>query len=143
MALYPCTACHERKPGEKLANVTIAWWTNAQRRVAWRLKLCVACYSVNILPLDSAGAADVLRCPACHTDVGEDLDPTYCTAFLPDVGRQQLEWATDGACAATIRSWAQEHGLKLEDQSGGLESGPQTDASQASDWAKLGLYPRE
>jgi hypothetical protein len=71
------------------------------------------------------------------------MDPVYVTTFLPDVGRTQLELPTCAPCAAQLRIWTQESGTRLEDASGGQGPGPQTDARGASDWTKLGLYPRE
>jgi hypothetical protein len=140
--IIPCSLCGSKLPG-KLANVTVAWYTAAQDRVAYRLKLCSACYMMQILPLSPDPESQALVCPVCHTDSESDMDPVYITSYVPDVGKIQMELPTDGPCAAKIRIPVVDHGVKLESQFGGQGPGPQTTATSASDWAKLGLYPAE
>jgi hypothetical protein len=138
--IVPCSICEQRLPG-KLANVTIAWYTAAQERLAYREKLCLTCYAMQIAPLTPDPTQQALTCPVCHTGSEDDMDPVYITSYLPDYGKVQLELPTCASCAVKLRIQAQDRGIKLESQFGGQDPGPQTDGHGASDWAKLGLYP--
>ena len=140
--LIPCSTCGSKLPG-KLANVTVAWYTAAQERLAYRLKLCLGCYASQIVPLAPDPNSQALVCPVCHTDSESDMDPVYITSYLPEYGKVQLELPTCAVCAVKLRGPVQEHGVKLENQFGGQDPGPQTTPTGTSDWAKLGLYPRE
>ena len=60
--LIPCSSCASRLPG-KLANVTVAWYTADQERVAYRLRLCMACYATQIAPLTPDPDLQVCMCP--------------------------------------------------------------------------------
>lgn len=143
MSLFPCTACNERKPG-KLANVTVAWWTAAQQRVAWRARLCLACYMAHVAMLHGYEGTEVLVCPFCGIDTADDMDPCYVTSFVPLQGKVQLELASCGACAAKFRVWAQGAGVRLSDIGvGGQDPGPQPIPPGTEGWAAVGIYPRE
>jgi len=140
--LIPCSTCGGKLPG-KLANVTIAWYTAAQERLAYRLKLCLGCYAAQVAPLQPDPAEASLKCPVCHSDPGEQLDPVYVTSYLPDYGKVQMELATCAPCAVKLRVPAQAQGVKLENQFGGQDPGPQTRPTGTDGWASVGLYPRE
>lgn len=142
MSLFPCSACKERKPG-KFANVTWAWWTADQQRTAWRQRLCLDCYVATIVPLQVTIDAEPLSCPACHSDPGDDMDPTYVTAYVPGVGPERLEMATCAPCAVGVRIRAQEGAEKLPDrllESRGQDPGPST-MDPVEQWRALGHRP--
>ena len=142
MGLQPCSTCHEKQHG-KYANTTVAWWRADNVRVAWRLRICLNCYIVNVAPLDQAAHENEFACPVCHTEPGSDMDPTYITAFVPEVGKVTVEMATCAADAVKIRAWATDNGELLPDRAvGGQGPGPQREPD--SDWTRAfrGLYDR-
>jgi len=144
VSLFPCSACGERAPG-KLSNATWAWFRADNTRVAWRQKLCVACYLANVAAIEQATRDDPLNCPMCHTDAGEQMDPCYLTIFLPGVGALRLEMATCSPCAVEVRNRAMAGATQLDDRlasSGGQSPSPQTNPA-LSVWAQLGIQPRE
>jgi hypothetical protein len=144
MSLFPCSSCHERKPG-KFSSVTWAWWRADNVRTAHRQRLCVDCYIMNVAGLDSAAREEPLNCPSCHTDPDDQMDPTYVTSFIPGIGPVRLELATCAPCAVEVRNRALVGAVKLDDRPaefGGQNPGPQTDSSLEV-WRALGIAPRE
>ena len=138
MSLYPCSACGERTPG-KLAQTTWAWWRADNARVAFRQRLCTACFAMTVAPLEVNTREFEQTCPACGIDTTQDMDPVYCTTFVPNVGRVRLEMPTCAPCAVELRNRAQKGAVRLEDRSDPAEGrGPQTDDA----WAGLGIQPR-
>jgi hypothetical protein len=144
MSLYPCSFCGQRAVG-KLASATWAWWNADNSRVAWRQRLCVACYVTNVAGIEAAVEEEALNCPLCHTASQSDMDPCYLTIFVPAYGPRRIEMATCGACAVEVRNRALTGAVKLDDRqdsSGGLDSGPQTDPA-LDVWRQLGIHPNE
>ena len=126
MSLLKCSGCGERKPG-KYANTTIAWWNESNRRLAYRMRLCKDCYGEAINDVQIAVHENEFSCPYCHTEPGDDMDPTYITVFIPNYGKLQLECATCGNDAVILRSFAVEKGELLPDvEVGGQGPSPQT-----------------
>lgn len=144
MSLYPCSSCGQRATG-KLSSVTWAWNRADNQRVAYRQRLCVGCFTVNVLGLPMLPAEAEITCPRCGIGTQNDMDPIYATAFVPGIGRYDLEWATCAPCAVEVRVAAQENAELLADrQQGSLGaggSGPQT-ISAGDTWRALGLEPR-
>jgi hypothetical protein len=141
--LIPCALCGKREPG-KLTHCTWAWYRADGERSAWLQKLCFTCVCTSLVPLVTAAREEPLKCPVCHTDPGDDMDPVYCTYFLEGVGKQQGEWATCGPCAVAVRERAQRGATKREDrpiQSEGQGSSPQTDWREL--YRSLGLVARD
>lgn len=141
--LTPCSGCASRLPG-KLANLTWAWYRADQTRKAYRMKLCIPCYAQRIVSLGIAAESGTLTCPNCGIDTELDMDPMFCTMFVPGGGKQQLEMATCAPCAAQLRAWVLEHSSELDDGGqgfGGQDPGPQT-GPQPTGWDALGLRPR-
>ena len=140
--VIPCSACHERKPGS-LSNVTWAWYRADQKRVAWRSKLCIACFVGHVLKFLENASGELLMCPVCGTATAEDLDAIFCTVYLPGQGKSAYELATCAVCAVTIRSDCETYSVLLPDRPqgefGGQVPGPQTDVNDP--WAALGLKP--
>jgi hypothetical protein len=144
MSLIPCDACHQRVP-EKLCQCTWAWYRADGQRVAYRQRLCTACFATTVLPLDKdLDYVNGLTCPACGIGTDEDMDPCYCTAFIPGQGKIQLELATCASCAVTIRQRAQVGATKLEDArvEGPSDSSPSTLTTRESYWSALGISRR-
>ncbi len=144
MSLIPCDDCKLRVP-EKLAQATWAWYRADGVRVAYRKRLCTACFCSTILPFDKemdyvAG----LTCPACGIGTNDDMDPVYVTVYVPTSGKISLELATCAPCAVNIRSKAQSNAVLLEDKrvEGPSASGPSTPTTRESYWAAIGITPR-
>src|SRR6267154_4697666 len=138
--LIPCSSCQERSPG-KLSNLTWAWWTAANDRIAYRQKLCSSCAAQQVIPL-IAEEIVALICPSCGMGTVDDMDPVYLTAYWPGVGKVQYELPKCPSCACRIRVNAQAGATKLEDRGDkfegqGANPGPQTQAPIGS-WAALG-----
>lgn len=150
MSLFRCSACGERPVGQKLAQATWAWWNAANERVAWRQRLCVACYASTLAPLSveaeraaqEVTTGDALVCPMCHSISEDDMDPVYVTTFVPGHGPIRLELPLCGPCAVEIRNRAMAGATRLADREfGGQAPGPQTN-TPASAWdAFLGSRP--
>ncbi len=144
MSLFiPCDACKRVNVG-KLSNATWAWWRADNVRVAWRQRLCVECYLMNVAGLEQATHENPMSCPLCHALPGEQLDPCYLTIYVPAYGPLRLEMATCAPCAVEIRNRAQVGAKLLDDRrasSGGQDSGPQIDPELAA-WRALGIEPR-
>ena len=144
MSLIPCDYCGTRVP-EKLAQVTTAWYRADGERVAYRQRLCTACYCTNVLPLDKETDFKELKCPACGISTEHDMDPVYATAYVPGAGRQQFEFPTCAACAVHIRSRAQKGGAKMENRErvDGPVASPSTQPARDAYWAAIGIVPRD
>lgn len=143
MSLYPCSACGQRAQG-KLANATWAWNLADGTRVAYRQRLCTGCFILNVQGIPMLSPEQPLTCPMCGIGTAEDMDPVYCTVFVPGAGKFSFEWPTCAPCAANLRGKAQENAQRLEsrDESlGATGPGPQT-YSSSDVWASLGLVPR-
>jgi hypothetical protein len=143
VSLIACSYCRER-PTEKPAQVTWAWNPRPKERVAYRQRLCLTCFATNVLGLDKPiEPTGPLTCPACGVDTEHDLDPVYCTAFLPGVGKMTLELPLCGTCVVEVRVRAQTNAELLperEPESRGLAPG---NSPASSPWARLGIVPRE
>lgn len=144
MSLIPCDFCGKRVP-EKLAQVTWAWYRADGQRVAYRQRLCTACFCANLLPLDVEPNFDALTCPACGISTEHDMDPCYATAYIPGQGKTSIEAATCPSCAVEIRSRAQQGAVRLEDRPSveGPSAGPSTMTTRESYWSSVGILPRE
>ena len=143
MSLIPCDSCGSRVP-EKLAQVTTAWYTADGRRVAWRQRICTACFCANVLPLDKETDYEALTCPMCGISTEHDMDPCYATCFLPGSGKKTFEFPTCPSCAVEFRNRSQKGGVKLEDSARveGPSAGPSTPTTRDSYWSNLGINPR-
>jgi hypothetical protein len=144
MSLIPCDFCHRRVP-EKLAQVTTAWYRADGQRVAWRQRLCTACFCANILPLDQEKNFDALTCPSCGISTDHDMDPVYATIYAPGQGKIQIEAPTCASCAVQVRERAQEGAVKLEDRASveGPATSPSTHTTRESYWSQIGILPRD
>jgi len=143
MSLFPCSACDTRPPG-KLASVTYAWNRADGERSAWRQRLCTTCFVDRVLKLPEQAYDAPVTCPGCGIATADDMDPIFCTAFLPGQGRFDYEWPFCAPCAARWHAIAQDHAQQLEDrreQFGGLVPGPQTGVPSPSMWDIATLRP--
>jgi hypothetical protein len=139
--LIRCSQCHKR-PEEKLSQVTWAWLRADHVRVAYRQRLCVTCFCVAVLaldkPLDAEGAA---TCPACGMETEDDMDPIYCTAFIPGQGKLRVDMPLCAPHAAEVRVRAQEGAERLEDREAWSRGqAPGTAPSPDEVWAALGRF---
>ena len=143
MSLIPCDFCGKRVP-EKLCQATWAWYQANGDRVAWRQRLCTACYCTNVLPLNLPMDFEALKCPSCGISTEHDMDPCYATVFVPGGGREQFEFPTCAPCAVEIRNRAQHGASRLEGgERRGAGPGPSTPTTRESYWSGLGIIPRE
>jgi len=144
MSLIPCDFCGSRVP-EKLAQATWAWYRADGQRVAWRQRLCTACYCQNLLPLDKPTDFDAITCPACGVATDHDMDPVYATVYVPGSGKNSFEFPTCPACAVELRNRAQHGAVRLEDRQSveGPSAGPSTTTTRESYWSKIGILPAE
>jgi hypothetical protein len=141
--LTPCSVCRKR-PDEKPSQVTWAWNPSPRERVAYRQKLCFECFCARVMRFNVDYAKEgSLTCPTCGIDVEFDMEPIYCTSFLPGVGKLTYEIPLCGGCAAVARAEATENAELLPERdpaSRGLAPGS---APRASVWSSLGIVPNE
>jgi hypothetical protein len=110
-------------------------------RVAYRQRLCPACYASVLGPLEVATREFSQSCPACGCDNSEDMDPVYCTSYVPSLGRVKLELGTCAACAVRVRNLAMQGAKRLENRPLELRGqAPQLDSQDV--WTQLGIQPR-
>jgi hypothetical protein len=142
--LQSCTYCGTR-PAEKLTQTTWAWLRADRTRVAWRQKLCVACFVTNVLPLEQPLEAGTrLTCPGCHIDTEDDFDAVYVTSYVPGTGKFAIQAPLCGACAVEVRNRAQKNAERLEDrQPGSGAAAPESTPTQVDAWTALGITSRE
>lgn len=139
MSFFPCSACGEIRPG-KLATVYWAWFRVDGERVAHKQRLCTTCYVMGVAQVEVACEDEPNHCVACHTSLGDDVDATYATVFVPGRGPKELHLGACSACAVQIRSWSLQGALTLPDrQVEGLKASPSTSATAT--WQALGLRP--
>lgn len=137
-----CSMCRHKRLGEKLSSAYWAWFRSDGERVAWKLRYCLGCAQES-LPLVGAAfraaeqSEDVSSCLSCGTDTSQDLDPIYCTLYLPGKEPMELELALCGACAAKSRIPITDNGERLPDRQGSMR-GP---SSSVTAWDALGLSP--
>jgi len=143
MSLIPCDACRKRVQ-EKLSQATWAWYADSGDRVAYRQRLCVACYTQRVLAFDKPVDFDSLSCPGCGISTEHDMSPIYCTVYIPGSGREQFEFPTCPACATMLRAEAITGGVQLENRPRveGPGDGPSTSTTRESYWASIGIRPR-
>lgn len=140
MSLIPCDSCAKRVP-EKLSQATWAWYGPEGVRVAYRQRLCTACYVTHVLPYDKPLEMDALTCPGCGIGTDHDMDPVYATVYVPGAGREQFEFPTCSACAGIMREFATATGTRLENRERveGPGASPSTPTTRESYWASIGL----
>lgn len=139
--LVPCSYCGARDKGK---NAWLVWaWNRADNvRVAYRQRLCLDCTATNLSPLLINAQDDPFNCPVCHTNPGEQMDPTFVTYVLPGWGKEQGEFATCGPCAAEVRIRGQRGADLLEDRQVGVGAAAPTQ-TRVSAWDALGLRPSD
>jgi hypothetical protein len=109
--------------------------------VAFRQRLCLACFAMTVAPLEVATREFTGTCPACGIDTTQDMDPVYCTTYVPGLGPLRLEMPLCAPCAVEVRNRAQKGATIPEDRDPtSLGRGPRTDAP--SPWEELGIQPR-
>lgn len=141
MPLVKCNGCDER-PSDKLTQVTYAWRRADNVRVAYRARLCAACFMSKVSPLaiDYAGV-ETLTCPSCGIATEDDMDAVYTTSYIPGYGEFRTESPFCPPCAATYRVWVLDHSWQLEDQRGATGS-PSTHPSADEVLRSMGILPR-
>jgi hypothetical protein len=140
----PCSACGSRRPGEKLTQITWAWYRADGERVAWRQKLCIDEMAALVAPLIVNAAQGTLTCPSCGIDTTEDTDWQWFTAYPAGAGKVSAELPMCAVHAAELRVRAQVGAVKLENrpiESRGQDPGPSIDVAQV--WRDLGIIPRD
>lgn len=142
MTFVPCSVCGARPKG-KLVWCAWVWWTMANERVAYKTTVCADCFRDQVTPLvRKSEESEVLTCPGCGGSSEHDLDGVYLTVAIPEYGKRQFELAYDGPCAAKLRIWVQQHGVRLEDKVGGQGPSPQPSYSSRDVFSALGIEPR-
>jgi len=141
--LIPCSVCRQR-PEEKLSQVTWAWNPRPRERVAYRQRLCITCFCSSVLPLDKDVEPEgALTCPGCGIDTEHDMDPVYCTSFIPGTGKLQLSLPLCANCAIEVRNRAQMGAELLPEQEAGSRGQAPGTPPRPSVWEQLGIAPRE
>lgn len=141
--LAPCSYCRKRSES-KLAQLTWAWNLADGSRVAWRQRLCIACYATNVLGLDrDTNPEDTLTCPACGVDTEHDYDAVYATAFVPGLGKTRLELPLCAPCAVEVRNRAMLNAERLENRDPVSRGQAPGSGDTSSPWDKLGITPRD
>jgi hypothetical protein len=141
--LKTCSACHDRQ-ADPLTWTVWAWNRTDGVRVAYKQKLCVTCVATKVAPLYVTCESPDMTCPNCGIDTSEDMDAVFCTFIPRGLGKMQIEAPMCGACAVSLRVFAQQGAEFLEDRgipSRGQETAPRYGSEET--WAALGLRPRD
>jgi len=139
--LIRCNGCGER-PENKLTQVNWSWRRADGFRVAYRARLCVACFATKVAPLAIDYTGNVpLTCPGCGIDTEQDMDAIYTTNFIPSYGEYRTESPFCGPCAASYRIWVLDHSWQLDDQRGAA-GGPSTPPDAETILRDMGLPVR-
>jgi DNA-directed RNA polymerase subunit RPC12/RpoP len=139
MSVYPC-AVHGQRISGRLASLYSAWFLADGSRTAWKQRICANCVRSTLVELLAHAAdsiTDVVACPACGSDSSADLDPIYCTLYLPKQDPREYALSTCGPCAAKLRLRLQDGAQRLPDRNGGSAGG----SSQAEDDSWAGILP--
>lgn len=138
-----CTSCAGTQR-EALFWTVGAWQRADGVRVAYKHKLCLACVSARVAPLQVHSDEQGMTCPNCGIDTSQDYDAVYLSWIPKGVGVLQAELPFCGACAAMWRSWFIEHAEELADRNRVVEGRPDAPRSEANQvLASLGIRPRE
>jgi len=143
VSLLPC-ALEGKKARGKLATLYWAWNLADGARRAYRQRICADCFRGWPGPLlaMALGAEDALICPACSAPTVDDMDPVYCTYFLPGMPKGSAEMPMCAKCAVHARAQAMQGADLLEDR-GPSSVASATDPTPSADvWASMGLVPR-
>lgn len=135
-----CSLCRHKRLGEKLSSAYWAWFRADGERVAWKMRYCLACAQTQLPVLSRAFSVaediqEVTSCLSCGADASEDLDPIYCTLYLPGREPMEFELVLDSACAGKLRIPITDNGERLPDRGGSMR-GP---SSSVTAWDALGL----
>jgi len=138
MSLIPC-ARHGTKAIGKLATMYWAWNLNDGSRRAYRQRICADCFREWPGPLLAAaiGTEDALICPSCGNPTVDDMDPVYCTYFLPKMPKGQAEMPTCPRCAVDIRTQAMVRADPLEDRESSSVAAATDQRSAAGVWGDV------
>lgn len=140
MSLKLCSVCRDRIAG-KPGTIYWAWSRVDNTRVCYKQSLCVTCFCVNVLPLQTEADTPLLACPLCHADTTHDMDAIFATVCLPGRDCVNVELATCGPCAVNVRNNGMLNAELMPDRGrefGGR--GPQPMTSKSA-WDELGLSP--
>lgn len=96
---------------------------------------------MNVLPLAVEAQEAVVACPVCHIGTLDDMDPVYCTVYIPGQERQDVEMALCGPCAVNVRQRALTGAETLADRQGSSGGSSPPPPSAADAWSALGLRP--
>lgn len=141
MVLVRCSGCEQRSQ-PKYTSVTWAWVRSDGVRVAYRGRLCNACFMAKVSPIALEYSGDMaLTCPQCGIDTEGDMDAVWTTSYLPGYGELKGEAPFCGACAAMYRVWVLDHSWSLESNVGPA-AGPTTHASGDEVLRAMGIVPR-
>ena len=141
MSLYPCSACSERVPG-KMSQVYWAWLRADDTRVAYKQRLCSACFITNVWIAASEAMNNLVACPVCHEGTADNMDPVYATLYVPGQPRMDAEMALCPRDAVEIRNRALLGAESLQDRQSALGGSSPPPPTAADTWAALGITPR-
>jgi hypothetical protein len=140
MSLRPCSACNQRKLGEKLASVYWSWNRADRSRAAWLQRLCIGCFILRVMPLQDEDHSEAILCPMCHTPSVDDMDPVFARVYVPGQHDSALELPTCPKCAVALRTEAMEGSEPLPDRQAQV-GGQAPNLTGTSVWDSLGLRP--
>jgi hypothetical protein len=136
VSFFPCSECGQRAVG-KLAAIYANWFTEDDKREAYRMRLCVTCLTrlMEQLKKHSSGDSGLLTiCPLCGEDSSTKLSGVYLTIYPPKQPEREYALTMCNSCAPLLQAPFLERGDKLGDRSVGAAA--PTNAASA-EWSQV------
>jgi len=121
VSFFPCSECGQRAVG-KLAAIYANWFTEDDKREAYRMRLCVTCLTrlMEQLKKHSSGDSGLLTiCPLCGEDSSTNLSGVYLTIYPPKQPEREYALTMCSSCAPLLQAPFLERGDKLGDRPAG------------------------
>jgi len=138
MQLIRCSIDGER-PKEVPATIFWAWRDLEGTRHAYRQRLCLTHYAMNVAPLERESDDDRLHCPACGIDSEDNYQPVWASIFVKGMKPASLTLPLCPPCMLRVCSSAELGSESLPDR----EVGAGAAAPTYSAWETLRALGRD
>lgn len=110
-----CSLCADVQR-EPLVWTSLAWYTAAGDRVAYKHRLCATCVATKVVPVQVHSDLPQFTCPACGIGTENEYDAIYGLFYAKGGPPLRFEAPFCPADAARYRVWFQQGATRLEDR---------------------------